>query len=448
MDQGHTSITAKFLKPFADIFGLSRAIAVGTVVLILSILVFAVFWFFHLAPPRVITITTGPPGSAFQLNAEKYGKILERNGVKLRILSSEGSQENLERLNDSSVKVDIGFVQGGVSNAVKKEAIFSLGSVAYEPLLVFYRGEVAISLLSELKGKRLAIGPVGSGTRALSLALLKLGGIEPGGQTVLVASEAEEAAKALESGALDAVFLTTDSASPQLMRKLLLEPEIHILSFAQADALTRRISYLNRLELPMGALDFGLNVPKRDIYLVGPTVELLARSDLHPALCDLVLEAAREVHGGASLMKRKGEFPAPLEHEYPISSEALRFYKSGKGFLYSSLPFWLASVVNRVLLVFVPVFVVLIPGIRVIPTVLGWKTKLRFYRWYRALLLLEHGLRGDLPDEERKKLLLRLDEIEMAVNTMRVPASFADQFYALRGHIDFVRERLMAKRQP
>jgi hypothetical protein len=159
----------------------------------------------------------------------------------------------------------------------------------------------------------------------------------------------------------------------------------------------------------------------------------------------LLLEAAREVHGGAGLLKKKGEFPAPLEHEYPISSEALRFYKSGKGFLYRSLPFWVASVINRVLVVFVPVFVVLIPGIRFIPTLLGWKTKLKIYRWYRALLHLEHDLHGELTEEARKDLVERLNDIERSVNGMKVPASFADQFYGLRGHIGLVRARLMAK---
>jgi TRAP transporter TAXI family solute receptor len=441
----HKTFAARLLKPITDLFGLSRAVAIASITLIVAILVFAVFWFFHLAPPDSITITSGPAGSAFQLNAEKYAKILERNGVKLKILASGGSQENLDRLRTPSFKVDIGFVQGGITNEMKSEDVLSLGSVAYEPLLVFYRGETNISLLADLKGKRLAIGSTGSGTRTLSLALLKLNGIEPGGATGLLASDAEEAAKQLKNGEADAVFLTTDSASPQLMRKLLLEPEVHLLSFAQADAYTRRVSYLNRLELPMGSLDFGLNVPRRDIYLVGPTVELLARRDLHPALCDLLLEAAREVHGGAGLLKKKGEFPAPLEHEYPISSEALRFYKSGKGFLYRTLPFWVASVINRVLVVFVPVVVVLIPGIRLIPTLLGWKTKLKIYRWYRALLHLEHDLRSELTEEARKEAVERLDDIERSVNGMKVPASFADQFYGLRGHIGFVRARLMAK---
>jgi len=172
---------------------------------------------------------------------------------------------------------------------------------------------------------------------------------------------------------------------------------------------------------------------------------LLARKDLHPALCDLLLDAAKEIHGRATLLQHKNEFPAPIEHEYPISPEASRYYKSGKSFFYRHLPFWLGSLANRVLLVFVPVVVVMIPGLRMLPLLLSWKTRLRFLKWYRALLLLEHDLRGAMDEPKRADLVARLDEIEHAVNQMKVPASFADQFYSLREHIAFVRGRL-AKR--
>jgi len=144
---------------------------------------------------------------------------------------------------------------------------------------VFYCGTGTVSSLSDFKGKRLAIGSPGSGTRALALALLKLHKMEPGGNTEMVDSGAEESVKALLDDKVEAVFLTTDSASPRLMRQLLLNDEVQLVNFTQADAYARRVSYLNRLDLPMGALDFGLNIPKDNIRLVGPTVELLARKE-------------------------------------------------------------------------------------------------------------------------------------------------------------------------
>jgi hypothetical protein len=433
---------------FTDIFGLGRAASLSAVLLTGLVVILAVFWFFYSAPPHTITITSGPEGSIFRMNAEKYRTILARSGVKLNILPSQGSLENLKRLADPSFKVDIGFVQGGVARGLDIDKLTSLGSVSYEPLLVFYRSARPLDLLSRLNGKRLAVGPEGSGTRSLAMVLLAANDIEPGGSTTLSDLDAKNAAAALLGGTVDAVFLMGDAASPKTMRTLLRTPGIRLFDFTQADGYSRRIDYLNKLELPKGSIDFGKNIPADDISLIGPTVELIARADLHPALSDLLLEAAREVHGKPGLFKHRGEFPAPLEHEFHISADAARYYKTGKSFLYRYLPFRMASLANRFLIVAVPAVVVLLPGLRIIPALFRWRIRLRIYRWYRALLMLERSLFARVTPVEREKLLERIEHIEEDVNKMKVPASFANQFYVLRGHIDFVRDRLMKSTQP
>jgi len=252
----------------------------------------------------------------------------------------------------------------------------------------------------------------------------------------------EDAEKDLLAGNIDAVFMMSDSASSRTMRALQRRTDIRIFDFSQADAYTRRLSYLNKIVLPRGSLDFGKNIPDEDINLISPTVELIARADLHPALSDLLLEAATEVHGRPGLTQKRGEFPAPLEHEYRISSDAGRYYKSGKSFLYRYLPFWLASLVNRILVVFVPMILVLIPGIRSIPAIYRWRMRLRIMRWYRALMMLEKNMLADLAEGKRDALLHQLEQIEYAVNKMKIPVSFAEQFYVLRIHIDYVRAKL------
>jgi len=268
--------------------------------------------------------------------------------------------------------------------------------------------------------------------------------IKPGGATKLLEMDDEEAEKALIEGKIDAAFMMGDSASSKTLRSLLRTPGIKLFDFTQADAYTRRIGYLNKIILPQGALDFGKNIPDHDVNLISPTVELIARSDLHPALSDLLIEAATEVHSRASIFQRRGEFPMPLEHEYRISSDASRYYKSGKSFLYRYLPFWMASMVNRILVVFVPMLLILIPGFKSIPAIFRWRMKLRIYRWYRLLLVVEQGMIAHLTLDKRTELLERLNRIEEEVNKMKVPASFADHFYVLRGHINFVRGRLMS----
>ena len=282
-----------------------------------------------------------------------------------------------------------------------------------------------------------------TGTQVLSLELLALNGIKPGGATELLEMDDEEAAKALLEGKIDAAFMMSDSTSSKTMREFRFKQDIRLFDFTQADAYARRITHLNKIVLPKGSFDFGKNIPDHDVSLVSPTVELIARADLHPALSDLLLEAATEVHSRQNLTQKRGEFPAMLEHEYKISPDAIRFYKSGKSFLYKYLPFWLASLVNRILVVFVPMLLILIPGLKSIPALYRWRMRLRLLRWYRALLILEEDLVAQITPEKRTELVKRLNEIEETVNNLKVPASFADQFYALRSHVAIVRERLM-----
>jgi len=420
------------------------AVTLGPVILFGLIAIWAAFWFVRPAPPDTIIITAGPEGSTFYTAAEKYRKILARNGVKLQILISQGSVENLKRLSDSSFQVDVGFVQGGLSAGMPVQDLVSLGSLAHQPLAVFYRNATPIHRLSKLRGRKLAIGREGSGSRTLALTLLKANGIEAGGPTMLLDLDDDEAAQALLKHEVDAVFLMGDSAAPPLMRKLLLTAGIRLLDFAQADGYVRRFRYLNKLVLPMGSIDLGKNLPAHALHLFGPTTELIARENLHPALSDLLIEAAREVHGGASLLQHAGEFPAPLEHEYRISDDASRYYKSGKSFLYRHLPFWLASLFDRMLVVLVPIVVLLIPGLRLVPALYRWRITSRIYRWYGALLALERDILARPTPYNQEELLERLDSLEKAVNRIRMPVSFADQFYVLRQHIGFVRDRLLA----
>jgi hypothetical protein len=432
-----------------EIFGLSRGLALTMIVLGVLVVAFAVFWIIHSAPPRTIIITSGAPGSPFQVNAEKYRAFLKHKGIKLKILPSQGSLENLQRLDDPSFDVDIGFVQGGITNNPDSNTLVSLGSISYEPLLVFYRSATPVNLLSGFAGKRVSIGSTGSGTRSLALSLLALNGIAPGGATTLLDLDGSDAASALLAGKVDAVFLMGDTTPTAVMRRLEQTPDIQFFDFTQADGYTRRIDYVNKLVFPQGSVDFGRNIPAHDVNLIGPTVELIARPNLHPALSDMLIEAAKDVNGSPGLFKRREEFPAPIRHHFPISDDASRYYKSGKSFLYrSSLPFWLVSLVSRIVVVFVPLIVVMIPAVRIIPAAFKWRMQMRINRWYRELLALERNLPSEEMTEKRAHLMAHLERIESEVHKLKVPTSFAGQFYDLRTNILLVRSRLQQKAPP
>jgi TRAP-type uncharacterized transport system substrate-binding protein len=422
------------------------ALSFGPILLVSAAAIYLAVRLIQPAPPNTLNFAAGAKGSTFYNDAQKYKAILARNGVKLNVLETQGSLDNLQRLDDPTANVDVGFVQGGMSApGATHDGLMSLGSVAYVPLAVFYRGPV-ITRLSELKGRRLAISSEGSGTRALALTLLKANGIEPGGDTELLPLSGDDAARALSEGRIDAAFLTGDSAQPPTMAKLIREPGVRLFDFTQAQAYARRFSYLNVITMPMGAFDFAKNQPARPMQLIAPTAELVARDGLHPALSDLLIEAAKEVHGRANLLQHANEFPAPLVHEYRMSDDAQRYYKSGKSFLYRILPFWLASLADRVIVLLVPIIVVLIPGLRLVPGIYRWRVRSRIYKIYGALIAIEREASGTPEPAARDSLIERVDAIEATVNRMKVPLAYADQFYVLREHIGFVRHRLEVAR--
>jgi TRAP-type uncharacterized transport system substrate-binding protein len=400
-------------------------------------------------PPSTLTMSGGPKGSSFELYAERYRAILAENGIKLKIIPSAGSLQNLDRLSEPHSHVDIALVQSGLTETEaarqggKTGDLVSLGSMFYQPLVVFYRGRRPIARLSQLEGKRIAIGKQGSGTRLLALALLHANGIDPQGATKLLDLDGDAARKALLDGQADAIFLSGDSAPRATLRALLHTRGVIMFNFVQATAYTRWFPYLHQLEIPAGAFDLGANLPAKPMNLLAPAVELIAHSDLHPALCDLLIEAAQEVHGRAGLLQSAHEFPNAATYSFPLDDEAARFYKSGnRSFAYRYLPFRLASLVSRIAAVLVPIIIILIPGLRYLPNLYKWRVDARIHRRYGELMALERESLGELTRERRAALIERLEEIERSVILRKIPGSHAEQLYQLREHIEFVRRNL------
>jgi TRAP-type uncharacterized transport system substrate-binding protein len=410
--------------------------------LVCVLTVFLALHYVRPAPPKTLTIASGAVGSRFQLAALQYQRILARSGINLKVLTTEGSLDNLDRLRTANSGVDIALVQSGLSQPDQAGDLVSLGSLFYVPLTIFYRSPHPLDRLSQLHGHRIAIGPEGSGTRTLAMALLRANEIEPGGPTELLDLEGAEARSALLSGKADAVFLTGDSATPETIREMLHAAGIRMFDFPQADAYVRRFTYLSKLDVPPGAFDLGENLPPEHLNLLASTIELVGHSDLHPALSDLLIEAATEVHGHASLLAHAGEFPSPRVNDFPISADAMRYYKSGKSFAYRYLPFWLASLLDRALVVMLPALLVIIPIIRYIPEIYNWNIRRRINRRYGQLMALERqSLRG-LSAEERAALIEHVAKIEKSVIGLKLPGSHATQLFTLRQHLQFVRDKL------
>jgi len=401
------------------------------------------FYFIKPAPPKTLVLAAAQDEGGFRYFARRYQEILARHGVTLEIRGTKGSLTSLELLTQEESGVDVAFVQSGSFSGEDKAArIVSLGGLTHIPLWIFYRGE-PIDDVRELRGKRIAVGATESGTYALALTLLKANGVEKA-PTELLSLERDDALARLKRGEIDAVFFVASAEAP-FLQKLAVEPGLRLLGFARGEAYVRRFPYLSRLVLPRGVLNLAADVPERDVVLLAPTANLVARDSLHPALAYLLLRAASEVHGGPGLLDRAGEFPTSLVADPPLSSEARRYYQSGTPFLHRYLPFWAANLVDRLWLMLVPIIALLVPLGRAVPALYQWRVRSRIFRWYARLKEIEIQLEESPARPQLEEMLQRLDEAEHAVNHIPMPLAYAENLYFFREHVDIVRRRIVRR---
>lgn len=413
------------------------------------LLVICAFWlaaqFIKPAPPDQLIVSTGGEGGAYQRFAASYKDVLARYGITLVEKPSAGSIENLERLRNPEFEVDAAFIQGGTASRKEGDELVSLGDFYHEPLWIFYR-EAAVQggdKLLDLKGKRVAIGGAGSGTRHLAMELLAANGVDAS-NTQLIEAGGLGLLERLGKNEIDAIFAVGPTQSA-LVWSLLYTPGVRLMNLTHAEAYTRRFPHLARLVLPRGAIDLARDFPPHDIQMVSPMATLLVREDTHPALVGLMMQAASEVHGEPGVFQKPREFPRVGHNEFPLSSEAERFFKSGKPFLQRYLPFWAATLIDRMVVMLVPLLAVLLPLFKFAPQIYGWRVRSRIYRRYGELKFLENEINEDPDRHTRAQWLAKLDAIEKDASNIRTPLTFTDILYTLRGHIDLVREMILRR---
>lgn len=401
------------------------------------------------APPRHVILATGQENSAYEEFGRKYATILARDGIKVDPQRSPGSEDNLQRLIDG--KADIAFVQSGSTSEAQAErrGLVSLGSLFTEPVWLFLRErdahgrKVDVQSLVQLKGLRINLGPEGTGVPKLFRQILAVNGLEPR-QLTISALENTPATVELLAGRIDGLVFSSAPEAP-LIQMLLQTPGIRLFNFRQAEAYTRRLPFLTHVVLPRGIVDLGRDIPAQDFHLIAPTATLVARDDLHPALIDLFVKAATEIHGGTGWFQQQGQFPSPRYTEIPVAREAAKYYRDGPPFLQRYLSFWLANLFDRLWVVVVALAALIIPLSKIVPPLYVWRIRSRVYRWYGELRAVEQALenaKDEHRDEAREELLRRLDGIEQRVNHISIPLAYADALYGLRSHINFVRQRV------
>jgi TRAP-type uncharacterized transport system substrate-binding protein len=397
-------------------------------------------------PPRLIVMATGPEGDAYHEAGERYRAALARDNVEVRLVPTAGSVENLAKLLDPHSGVSVALIEGGVVRPQDSSALQSLGAVFYEPLWWFRKREIAGVGIDGLRGRKISIGPEGSGTRAFSLQLIKRSGMEGlFGEVLALAPRA--AGDQLLAGGIDVAFIMTSWESP-VVQQLLADERIALSGFPHAGAFVALYPFLNKVVVPRGVADILNDRPPAEVTLIATKASLVVRRDLHPAIQYLLLNAAAKIHSGPNIFHHANAFPAAEGIDIPLSDEAVRFYKSGMPFLQDYFPFWMASLIGKLILLLIPILGVLYPMSRFLPRLYDWVMRSKVLRVYGELRLLEDELMNARAlGRDTREMIARLDRLDEQANHLRMPAAYASMFYMLRNHIDFVRDGLTKPRK-
>ncbi|MFI5182339.1 MAG: TAXI family TRAP transporter solute-binding subunit [Thermoanaerobaculia bacterium] len=410
--------------------GLAAAAALG-------FLVWAVFILGRPLPPRTVLMTTGPEGGAYRELGEKYRAALAREGIDLKLVPSLGNVENLNRLRDPKSGVSVGFASGGLITEKDSSEIVSLGTISYDPIWIFCRDLPAAVSPKDLRGTRISIGPEGSGTRAVMLELLRANRVEDDFTPLPLSPGA--GGEALLRGEIDCACMLTASDAP-IVRKLLADERVSLVTFPRADAYAELYPYLRKLTLFRGVGSLEKDLPREDVTLLAPMSSLLVRADLHPAIQFLLLEAASEIHSRPGIFRRPGQFPAPEPVDVPLSSVARTYYKSGGTFLQRHLPFWLGVLAQRIVLVLIPLAGIVYPLVQLVPAAINYAVEHRLRLLYVELRRIEAHIAAGRSEAARD-----LTALEQRVSATKVPASGARSLYILKQHVALVKERLVSR---
>jgi TRAP transporter TAXI family solute receptor len=397
--------------------------------------------YFVPSPPSKITIATAFKGSTFQYYGRRYKTILARAGVKVELRETAGGVENLKLLQDPKSGVDVAFVTGDVSGSSQVPGLLSLGPIFTDPFWIFYADSEPIERLSQLKGKRISVGPVGSGTRFSAEKILNFAGINSETATLLPFAGLD-AVRALRDGRVDVAWINGGANSPTI-QALLKDPKVRLMDFELAEAFTRIFPNLIRVVLPKGVIQIDPPNPPNDLTLLGTTTRVLIRSDLHPAIVQLLARAIKEVHGGQGLLHRRGEFPMMNDPEYPMSQIAVEYYKNGPSLLQKYLPFRMTVYAQRAIAALIATLAIIFPAFSLAPRLYVWIIQSHLRKLYRRLRVVEDALHWDVTVPQAEALQRELADIDRAAKTVSIRN--ADLIFIFRYHLERIHSILASR---
>ena len=417
-----------------------------TVSIPIILLVIASFYltskFIEPSSKKEITIATGSMDGEYYNTALKYKEVLEKQKVKVNILTSNGSMENIQLLNEE--KADIAFAQNGIDSLKKQTQIKAIASIYYEPLWIFYKKDAAkMDYLIQLISKKISIGKENSGTEDLALKMLNDNGINKE-NTQLLSTSTQEAKDLLIKGEIDAMFIVS-SPNSKVIRELLENPDISLFSFKRAKAYSRKYTFLESTPLYEGTIDLYRNLPSEDINLLSTTANLIVRNGFSDELTRLILKEIKKVHNKKELFEAANQFPNIENLTIDINEDADRYFTYGDTWLEKIFPYWIASNIDRLSILLIPLITLMIPLSKGFFPLYRWSIRSKIYKWYEQIhkidLIAEYESQDKLQDCLTQITILK-KEIKQET---KVPLSYMGEYYDLIMHLELIISKINTK---
>jgi TRAP-type uncharacterized transport system substrate-binding protein len=409
------------------------------IILFLGLLI----WFLVPTPPKKIVMTTGADNGLYYRFGQQLAKELAKEKITLEVLPSAGSLENIERLNQSDSKVQVGILQGGVGQVSESPNISALASVFDEQVWIFYRKSAfkePLTKITQLENKSLSIGLPGSGTRDLGFKLLELNKININSDKpaiILKEFTASQSLKALSANELDAVMLVSAPQAPILL-EYLRSPQLAIMNFDQADAYTVRLPFLRKVTVPRGVINLAEDLPRKDISILAAPASMVVNDDIHPALITPLMRAMDSSISQLGLLQKENDYPSDTGFAWPHNDDAKHYLKAGPSFLHRHLPFWSVVWVDRAIRIILPLLAILIPLFNYLPMLILMSVDAKTSAVYKKLRILELAVAAN----PKKPWQEELQALQIQALAMKVPKKYAVKVYELRMYLQMVRDKL------
>ena len=386
-------------------------------------------------PPvkKELVIATGSPTGNYYTTALAYQALLKEEGIDVKIINSAGSVENLELLKQN--KADIAFVQNGIAG--NQHNVELLASIYYEPLWIFYKNnQYTMDYVIQLIGQKIAIGQAQSGTEHLSKMILNDNGVNSSNSTLLNFSTMHAKEK-LINGEIDALFIVS-SASSQAIQELLENPNINVLSIKRAKAYSQKYAFLEALNLYEGTIDLYKNLPDEDIRLLATTANLVVNNNVPPELIRILMKKVQFLHSQKTLFAKDYQFPNTNNTNLAINEDAQKYLQNGDSFLETIFPYWIASNIDRLKILLIPLLTLLFPLFKGVIPLYQWTMRSKIYRWYDEVNKIDKEI--PMMDKDNLELhAIKLEEMKLEIQKeTKVPLSFMGEYYNLIMHIDMI----------